>query len=232
MKAKTMLDAGNLDEAIAVLSSELRDYPGDVQRRAFLFEMLSFAGNWDRAEKQLAALAASDADSRAVALLYGTAISAERERQALFEQGACPDNAAVAPSSGECNELAFRDISDADVRLGARLEIIMAGSYFWLPLAHVRELTIEPPRRLRDLLWIPAAIRMMPSIREGQTVEVLLPALYPFSWKHPDANVRLGRSTVWCADGEAEVPFGQKLFVVDEEVIPFLEIRRLRFDSQ
>ena len=35
------------------LGAEVRDNPTDAQRRAFLFELLCFAGQYDRAEKQL-----------------------------------------------------------------------------------------------------------------------------------------------------------------------------------
>jgi type VI secretion system protein ImpE len=44
--------------------------------------------------------------------------------------------------------------------------------------------------------------------------------------------VRLGRMTVWeQRDGsEYQVPFGQKVWLVDEEEIPFLELRALEFN--
>jgi len=53
VKADELLRAGQLDEAIASLGVELRGNPADVQRRTFLFELLCFAGEHDRAEKQL-----------------------------------------------------------------------------------------------------------------------------------------------------------------------------------
>ena len=59
----------------------------------------------------------------------------------------------------------------------------------------------------------------------------MLPVLAPFSWKHADDAVRLGRSTVWEQhEGyDEEVPFGQKMWLVDDEEIPFLELRSLEF---
>jgi type VI secretion system protein ImpE len=61
---------------------------------------------------------------------------------------------------------------------------------------------------------------------------VLLPVLAPFSWQHPDEAVRLGRATVWeQRDGsDEELPFGQKMWLVDDEEIPFLELRSLEFN--
>jgi len=60
--------------------------------------------------------------------------------------------------------------------------------------------------------------------------EVLLPVLSPFSWKHADDAVRLGRSTVWenNESGEA-IPFGQKMYLADDEELPILELRTLQF---
>ena len=77
-----------MNQAIEALGKELREYPSDAQRRTFLFELLCFAGNWDRADKQLEILAGSDPsgtkDRRLGALLYRAAIGAERTRQEMF----------------------------------------------------------------------------------------------------------------------------------------------------
>ena len=65
------------------------------------------------------------------------------------------------------------------------------------PLEHVASIQIPPPQRLRDLLWTPAAVRTTPSFKGTELGEVLIPVLAPFSWRHPDEAVRLGRVTVW-----------------------------------
>jgi type VI secretion system protein ImpE len=60
--------------------------------------------------------------------------------------------------------------------------------------------------------------------------EVLLPAIYPFSWKSDDESIWLGRQTAWVTDDAGyEFPVGQKMFLVDGEVVPLLEIRSLEF---
>jgi type VI secretion system protein ImpE len=137
----------------------------------------------------------------------------------------------VPASSGTFNGKAFGSFSDADPRIGARLELFAAGNYLWLPLEHVASVKIEPPKRLRDLLWTPAAVRTTPAFKGAELGEVLLPVLAPFSWQHSDDAVRLGRETVWeQREGyDAEVPFGQKMWLVDDEEIPFLELRSLEF---
>ncbi len=113
---------------------------------------------------------------------------------------------------------------------GSRL--FAAGNYLLLPLEHVASIQIPPPKRLRDLIWTPAAVRTTPSFKGTELGEVLLPVLAPFSWQHPDEAVRLGRADgVGEARGsEYQVPFGQKMWLVDEEEIPFLELRALEFN--
>jgi type VI secretion system protein ImpE len=62
---------------------------------------------------------------------------------------------------------------------------------------------------------------------------VLIPALYPFSWKHPNEQVWLGRMTAWAVDDEGkQYPSGQKVWLVDGEEIPFLEVRSVEFSAQ
>ena len=88
---------------------------------------------------------------------------------------------------------------------------------------------MEAPKRLRDLLWIPALVRTGPAFKGTELGEVLLPVLAPFSSQRSDDNVRLGRATEWAeADGQA-VPFGQRVFDVDGEEVPILEIRKVEF---
>ena len=91
---------------------------------------------------------------------------------------------------------------------------------------------IEQPRRLRDTLWAPAFVLASSSFQRADIGEVLLPAIYPFSWKSEDQSVWLGRTTAWVVDEEAyEFPVGQKVLSVDGEQIPLLEIRSLEFVS-
>jgi len=228
MTAKELFQAGKLEEAVRVLSAELRDNPADARRRTFLFELLCFAGQFDRAEKQLEVLARESPASEAGALLYRGAILAERTRQEIFAKGEFPRQAEDAPVAGTLNGKPFRSLSDADPRIGARLEVLAAGGYLWLPLAHLASVQIGPPRRLRDLLWLPAMVRAGAAMKSREIGEVLLPVLSPLSWRHADDEVRLGRVTVWEEDEEGnQVPFGQKLLLVDGEEFPLLEVRSL-----
>jgi type VI secretion system protein ImpE len=222
-------------DAMKALSAELRDNPTDARRRTFLFELLCFAGEWERADKQLEVLGQAGPESEMGVLLYRSALFAERQRHDLFQRGELPaeQEDTAAERNGMVNDKPFTYFADADPRIAARLELFAAGNYLLLPIEHVASIQIPPPKRLRDLIWTPAAVRTTPSFKGSELGEVLLPVLAPFSWRHPEEAVRLGRMTVWeKTDGaEFQVPFGQKVWQVDDEDVPFLELRALEFNS-
>jgi type VI secretion system protein ImpE len=236
MTAGQLFQAGKLDQAVQALGVELRDNPGDVQRRTFLFELLCFAGAYDRAEKQLDVLAQGGKDAQLGALLYAGALHADRTRTELFQKREYPTPAGEllpVPLTGTLNGQAFESFEDADPRIGARLEVFAAGQYMRLPLEHIASIEMEAPKRLRDLLWSPALVRTGPAFKGRELGEVLIPALTPLSFQNADDAVRLGRMTVWqeIEDGNL-APAGQKLFLVDGEEFPFLELRQLEFHAR
>lgn len=236
MTAAELFRAGKLAEAIEAVGAEIRGNPADAKRRIFLFELLCFGGQYDRAQKHLEVLAGAGPDAATGALLYHAALHAERQRQEMFatKQYPCaPDGESCAAHvSGTLNGKPFQSLSDSDPRIGLRLEIFAAGSYLWIPLEHVSEVRMEAPHRLRDLLWSPAAVRTGPQFKGTDLGEVLLPALSPLTWKHSDDGVRLGRTTVWEEDDEGQMtPLGQKMLLVDGEEFPFLEVRELQINA-
>jgi type VI secretion system protein ImpE len=231
MTATDLFQAGRLDEAVQALGVDLRNDPTDSKRRTFLFELLCFAGEYDRAEKQLDILSDSSKEAAMGSLLYRSALQAERTRRRMFESGDFPRGEAP-PVSGQLDEIRCESIEDADPRLGARLEVYAAGAYLWIPFEHISSVEIQPPARLRDLLWIPALLHTGPAFKGRELGEVLLPVLTPLAWKHPNGAVRLGRRTEWqeMPDGHT-LPAGQKMFLADEEEHPILEVRRLQFPA-
>lgn len=227
VSARALVDEGRLDEAIQALGAELRDDPADVRARTFLFEVLCFAGEYARAETQLDVVARGSREAELGALLYRSALHAERTRQELFAAGRPARGGDGAPVRGRLNGREFASLTDADPRLGARLEVFAAGQYTWIPFAQLASVQVQAPARLRDLLWAPARVQASPAYPGAELGEVLLPALCPLSWRHADGEVRLGRVTDWDEEGGAVVPVGQKLLLVDGEPVPFLEVREL-----
>jgi len=230
VKARELFESGKVREAEKELTAYLRDHPMDVAQRTFLFELLCFSGDYQRAEKQLAVLAEGNADRELGAVLYYAALHAEKTRHGVFEKQEFSKDRITDSSAGTLNGKPFQSLRDADPDLGPRLEVFAAGAYLWIPFEHIASLEMEPPRRLRDTLWSPAVVRTGPSFKGTELGEVLVPAIYPFSWKHPNEAVWLGRVTDWAADDEGnEYPSGQKILLVDGEEIPFLEVRSLEF---
>jgi type VI secretion system protein ImpE len=229
MDSRQFFDAGKLNSAIEALGIELRDNPTDVQRRTFLFELLCFAGSYDRAEKQLDILASGGPEAGMGTLLYRSALHAERLRTDMFRNQTFPlDSEITADVSGTLNGKAFSSIEDGDPRIGARMEIFAAGQYMWIPWQHVASVRLEAPKRLRDLLWAPALVRTSEDFKGQELGEILLPSLAPLSFESADDEIRLGRAadSVDLPEGEF-APVGQKMLLIDGELVPLLSIREL-----
>jgi type VI secretion system protein ImpE len=234
--ANQLFQAGKLNDAIQALNAEVRNHPEDSKRRIFLFELLCFAGEYDRAEKQLDILGSDDMQKEMGALVYRSALHAERTRHDLFTKKEYPkpvgSSAATGGAvSGTLNGKPFQSIADADPRIGPRLEVFAGGNYLWMNFEHLSSIDMEKPRRLRDLLWTPARLRGGPALKDTELGEILLPALTPFAWQDSDDAIRLGRMTAWVENESGEaLPVGQKMLLVDGEEFPLLEIRKLEIN--
>lgn len=232
MDAQQLFKAGKLTEAISALNAELRDNPADQRSRTFLFELLCFNGEYDRAEKQLNILEEEGSkDSFLGTLLYKAALHGERLRNEMFESKSYPKqvvNGGSTNVSGKLNGKEFKTLSDADPRIGDKLELLAGGDYLWIPFHDIATLRLQAPQRLRDLLWAPAKLLTGPTFQSRDLGEIMLPALSPLSWQHDDEEVRLGRVSEWCEDESGEItPFGSKNLLVDGEEFPLLELREL-----
>ncbi len=92
MSVERLLVEGMLDEAIRHLVAEVKAKPTDLARRTTLFELLGFAGEWDRAERQLDAIGHLDGGALTVfgVHAYRGLLAAERKRAKLFAEGLRP----------------------------------------------------------------------------------------------------------------------------------------------
>jgi len=92
MTPRELLNAGQLDEAVQALITQVKAKPADGSLRIFLFELLCFTGDLDRAEKQLEVVA-TQADGVGAALavqVYRDLLAAERVRRQVFHGAALP----------------------------------------------------------------------------------------------------------------------------------------------
>jgi type VI secretion system protein ImpE len=257
---KELLDAGRLDAALEAQSQEVKANPADATRRIFLFELLCFAGQWDRAEKQIDVLGSESAQTALAVGVYKANVAAERQRAKLYREGAAPHFLNEPPAyvdsqveairklasgdaagartlldrveeerpacAGTWNEKPFSDFRDFDDAVGGVLELIVKDKYAWLPFEQIRSITMRPPTKLRDLLWIPTRVEAI----DGTIGEVFVPALYAGSSEGEDDKVRLGRITDWKEIGDGLYSgVGQRLFLVDEADQPVLEARTIAF---
>src|SRR5580698_7668572 len=159
MDASAFYKAGQLGPAIEALGIELRMQPGDIRRRTFLFELLCSAGAYDRAEKQLDMLAEANKEAFAGSMLYRAALHAQRKREDLFLNRQLPAKEPEdGPIFGSLNGTTFTSLEDEDPIFGSRLEVFIAGSYILIPFRYVQRIEVEPPKRLRDLLWARAML--------------------------------------------------------------------------
>lgn len=128
------------------------------------------------------------------------------------------------PLSGTCNGAEFSGIRDTDDRLRHVVEAFVHGRYVWVPFFAIRELRMEPPAHLLDLLWAPAALTTW----EGLTLNGFLPAGYPETTSAGEPDHRLGRRTDWSDLGAGlEQAVGQHVYQIGDEEFGLLDIREL-----
>ena len=128
MTASEYYRAGQLEDAIVAATREVKAEPGDIARRCFLSDLLCFAGDLERADRQLDAAAQfSPAPVPAVALRRQL-LRAEQARRQFFTQGRMPE--LLDQPSGELRlrikaSIAVREGAlDAAVKLLAEAETL------------------------------------------------------------------------------------------------------------
>ena len=260
MNAGELFQAGRLQEALEAQIQKVRANPDDMGARLFLFELLLFAGDADRAAKHLDALHYDNPRATASVEMYRLALNAEKARRevlagrdrpkVLAEQ---PDHVSLrmealqryaagqraegdalldrandeAPKvRGLINGRPVEGLRDADDLFGTVLEVFGGGGvYCWVPLEQVESLTMKPPAAPRDVLFIPANL----ALSGGPSGDVMLPGLYPDSFKNTNDAVRLGRDTEWVGpdDGPARGA-GGRLFLAGEEPFPLIDWREFQ----
>ena len=226
-QAKAFFDAGQLNSAIGELTREVKEHPADASLRTFLFEMLCFAGEWDRAEKQLDALGHQDVRTEIGVQVYRNNIKAERDRRRLFSDGLQPHflteppayidlHLAVINRLREGKTVEARDTLDRAEEERPALAGTFNGKRFedfrdWddvvgpvLELIINGQYTWLPFEHIRSMeVNAPKHTRdlVWASARiqatDGTIGEVYIPALYAGSSEHTSDQVRLGRMTDW-----------------------------------
>jgi type VI secretion system protein ImpE len=227
VKAKELLDAGHLSAAIEQLNHEVRAHPTDTQGRTFLFELLCFAGDYQRAARQLEVLGHQSTTAEVGVQVYRNVLAAEEARQRLFTQGLCPHFLFPPPPYVPLHLEAInrlRDNQPAEARAlleqAERSRPQVAGRLAAQPFHDVRDsdallapfLEVFVHNQYVWLPWeqvqhltVPAPQKLrdllwLPAMLEahaGAVGGVFLPVLYAGSSAHADDQVKLGRMTDW-----------------------------------
>ena len=129
---------------------------------------------------------------------------------------------------GTVNGASFSGFSDTDQFLARFLEIFTFEHYVLVPFESIRELIIDAPKTLFDLIWSSARVTTW----GGLNINCYLPVLYPGSFMHSDERVKLGRMTDWHPLGEGFCRgSGQHVYLAGEEEVSLLEIREVIFSA-
>lgn len=72
------------------------------------------------------------------------------------------------------------------------------GDYYWVPFETISEIKLDAPVDLRDLVWVPAHLKL---VNEGLH-PVLLPARYPLLQANAEDALLQSRLTRWSALGK------------------------------
>jgi len=118
----------------------------------------------------------------------------------------------------------FEWIADADSRLGPVIEAIVNGRYYWIPFHRIRQLRLERPADLRDLVWLPAQFRWT----NGGEAAGLIPTRYPGTESSGQDDLRLARRTEWLdRPGDTFLGVGQRMLATDDGEHALLDIRQV-----
>ncbi len=226
-QAKKLLESGDLSGAIEAVLESVRANPTNIPARIFLFELSCFAGDWDRATKQLDVIGHQDAHAMVGALIFRQNFKAEQDRARYFSDGLQPGILAPPPTYVEDliqanNRIREGNIGEARALLDAIEEERPAFK------AKVNGNDVSDFRDYNDptmcifevifkdqYVWLPMEqvqkieffkpkslrdlfwIQAQVALVDGTNGEMFIPSLYSGSWKSDNDQVRLGRMTDW-----------------------------------
>lgn len=133
----------------------------------------------------------------------------------------------LAPvSAGTIDDQPFEWLADADSRLGPVLEAIVNGAYYWIPFHRIRQIDLEPPVDLRDVVWTAAHFTWT----NGGEMVGLIPTRYVGSELSADSALLMSRKTDWNDLGQGYfVGSGQRMLTTDTGDFSLMDARKVLF---
>ena len=135
---------------------------------------------------------------------------------------------AATGAAGEINGEAFEWLADSDSRLGPICELLVNGSYYWVPFTSLRQINFEKPNDLRDFVWAACEVTLI----NGGCMAGFIPTRYPATHTSSSDSLRLSRSTEWTDLGHEHVAgLGQRMWLTDSGEYALLDVRRVSFND-
>ena len=227
MNGQAAYQAGHLTQAVAEVTGIVKARPSDTSARTFLFELLCFDGQLDRAEKQLDAIGQLDSKSEWGVQVFRNILNAERSRRRLFSDGVKPQFVLDPPAYIQLHLDAVNRLREGNAAEALSLLERSEEARPELPgtlngaafddlrdcddvLAPVLEFMV-----LQDYIWLPfeqiKSIEITAPERPRDLIWApvrlttidnvqrsgYVPALYHRSYEHEEETLKLGRATDW-----------------------------------
>jgi type VI secretion system protein ImpE len=256
MDAGQLFKSGQLAEAINAQLAIVKAKPLEHGQRMFLFELLVFAGELDRAQRQIEAINYGQPELDAAVLDYRKNLASERARRLVFAGKGQPE---FLRDPGEpVRQRLLGLLKLADNALPEATTAFQQANEQIVPLKGT--LNGKPFDGLRDgddclgnvlevyargqYFWVPLAqisaltmnaprsprdLLWIPAhleMQEGDAGSVFLPALYPGTDQEADPQLKLGRLTDW-RGADLVRGTGVKEFFVGSEQTSILDWRNL-----
>lgn len=227
MSATEHYRAGRLRDAIEAQIQLVKSFPADQGKRMFLFELVAFTGDLERAKRQVEALNYNEIELDSAVAGYRKILEAEQFRRKVFQDGIMPHFLVPPPEHlykrlEAINALRNKQPAEAS-KLLAEADAAATPAKGMLngkPFLSLRDCddlmgpTLEVMAH-GDYYWVPFEqidslgmngpkyprdLVWYPAklgVREGPAGDVFLPALYPNSHLEEDNQLKMGRTTDW-----------------------------------
>ena len=231
MDSKDIIKAGRLSEAREQLIEEVKSSPADLSKRTLLVQVLSFCGEWDKAERHLDVIAAQDSSRDTGVQVYKNLIQAERVRVEVIKRNCRPSFLSKTPpylemyfsaqeklfggKIEEANDL-FRQIDTQRPGISGTIngksftgfkDTDTFVSSFLEAIVNEKYIWM-PFESLKEIFISPPKtlfdclwIAARVTTWEGLSISCYLPVLYVDSYHHNDDRIKLGRMTDWTSLG-------------------------------
>ncbi len=227
MTSTELFQAGKLTEAIAAQIAVVKDKPADHKGRLFLFELLAFSGDLERAKKHLDLLNFDEIELAVTVEGYRKLLASEAARREVFKNGAPPQFLEEPPEHLKMRLEALGHLRLGNAKQANDLLIeaeaqtpVLKGKYNDKPFELIRDAddifgaVIEVMAK-GNYFWVPLEqielIQMNPpksprdvlwrpvilETKTGSAGDAFMPSLYPGSHESADEQIKLGRMTDW-----------------------------------